>query len=48
MFKGFFGLLALGVVAVMVWDFTSSAHGPSEIKDIGTDISEFYGSLHGS
>lgn len=45
----FFGLLTLGVIAVMVYDFTAKgSQGPTVIKDIGTDITGFYGSLHGS
>lgn len=46
---GLIGVLTLGVIAVMVWDFTSKgSQGPAVIKETGTAVSQFYGSLHGA
>lgn len=43
------GVLTLGVIAVMVYDFTrSGSQGPAVITDIGTDVTGFFNSLHGS
>jgi hypothetical protein len=48
MFQTLVGVLALGVLAVMVNDFTKSgSQGPAVLNSGGTVIKDFYGSLSG-
>ncbi len=46
MFQGLVGVLALGVLAVMVNDFTQKgSQGPAVLSSTGTLVSDFYKSL---
>ena len=43
------GLLSLGVVAVIIKDFTQSgSQGPAVISGVGSDISNFYTAIAGT
>lgn len=46
MFQGIVGVLALGVFAIMVNDFTKKgSQGPAVINQTGGVVKDFYGSL---
>jgi hypothetical protein len=46
MFSGIIGVLALGVLAVMVYNVVKpGSQGPTAITDVGKGISGFYTSL---
>lgn len=46
MFQGLVGVLALGVLAVMVNDFTAKgSQGPQVLQSTGTLVQDFYKSL---
>lgn len=48
MLQGLVGVLALGVFAVMVNDFTKKgSQGPAVLNSTGGVIKDFYGSLNG-
>lgn len=48
MFQGIVGVLALGVIAIMVRDTVAKgSQGPSVISSIGTATGDFYKSLSG-
>lgn len=49
MVAAIFALLSLGVVAIIIKDFTEKgSQGPAVLGAVGTDITGFYGSLSGT